>query len=231
MKLDSTTEALLLQYFDAFSNLYGIISMKRALRIITQQNPALELSTEDFTAFINSIDFDRVYYIIVYDSEIYEDKPAEETDPLKKFLIANHLYSVDDDAYDEMKETQSGLRFHIPERDELLRYAEELYIERTEAFQHMAAFLKKEFHFDDAMTYGILEEWHIIMTGNTREDSDIECLEFVLNRMALISHGKFRDFKNQQQADRFIHAFSDLYNHTRLPMYRGHTPKEVNKAI
>ena len=30
---------LILKYFDAFANLYGIIPMKRAYRIIEKQNP------------------------------------------------------------------------------------------------------------------------------------------------------------------------------------------------
>ena len=35
---------LILRYFDAFANLYGIIPMKRAYRIIEKQNPEFNLT-------------------------------------------------------------------------------------------------------------------------------------------------------------------------------------------
>ena len=43
---------LILKYFDAFANLYGIIPMKRAYRIIEKQNPELELTKEQFADVI-----------------------------------------------------------------------------------------------------------------------------------------------------------------------------------
>lgn len=46
------TQAMLLDYFYYFSNLYGFIPMKRALRIIRTQNPELELTDDRFSDFI-----------------------------------------------------------------------------------------------------------------------------------------------------------------------------------
>ena len=48
---------LILRYFDAFANLYGIIPMKRAYRIIEKQNPELNLTKEQFAEIVNEFDF------------------------------------------------------------------------------------------------------------------------------------------------------------------------------
>ena len=44
---------LILRYFDAFANLYGIIPIKRAYRIIEKQNPELNLTKEQFAKIVN----------------------------------------------------------------------------------------------------------------------------------------------------------------------------------
>ena len=95
--LENKTKELILQYFDAFSNIYAIISMKRAFRIIKSQNPDISLTEDEFCDFIDSFDYSDKYYIIVYDDEIYSDEPCKETDALKKFLIAEFLYTIDYD--------------------------------------------------------------------------------------------------------------------------------------
>ena len=48
---------LILRYFDAFANLYGIIPIKRAYRIIEKQNPELNLTKEQFAEIVNELDF------------------------------------------------------------------------------------------------------------------------------------------------------------------------------
>ena len=84
------TQALIRQYFSAFSHLYGIIPMRRALQISQQQNPELELDEAQFTAFLESLDenvrhfldeepFNGVHYIVCGPEEI--DYDIEGTTP------------------------------------------------------------------------------------------------------------------------------------------------------
>lgn len=54
---------LILRYFDAFANLYGIITMKRAYRIIEKQNLELNLTKEQFAKIVNEFDFPDKYYV------------------------------------------------------------------------------------------------------------------------------------------------------------------------
>ena len=54
--LSKETEELLRAYFDAFSNLYGIMPLYRAFRIIRKQNPELTLTEEEFLSFAGEME-------------------------------------------------------------------------------------------------------------------------------------------------------------------------------
>ncbi len=225
-KLDIETTELIEKYFDAFSNLYGIISMKRALRIIKEQNPNIGISEGAFMEFVRTYNFDKKYYIIVYDSEMYSNELSNETDILSKFLITEFLYSVDDEAYDEMKAIQEGIRFYVPAKEELLKYADQFYIGKNDFHTRMKEFLCNELHINIDLADDIIDEWLGIWIASTNDDMDIE---YLINRMRLMTRNKFCDFRNVNQAQKFTKLFVDMYNNTRLPIYRGHTPKEVNR--
>ncbi len=231
MPLTETAEALIRQYFDAFSYLYGIISMKRALRIITRQNPELAISEEDFRAFASDLDFHRVHYVIAHDSEFYSDEPCPETDFFKQMLVADHLIDLDTEAYDEIKATQDGYRFYVPPRDELLRYADEKYFEQNAAVTSMREFLQTELRLGDSLIGDLLDDWHITMIVCTKEDEFTDEYFEIVDEMSRITHKAFRDFKNYQQEEEFQDRLNELYNTMRLPMYRGHTPREVNQGV
>lgn len=224
-KLDIQTTKLIEEYFDAFSHLYGIISMKRAFRIIKEQNPEINLQEDAFIDFIENFDFDEKYYIIVYDEEMYCDSPVNKTDTMKKVLITDFLYAVDDEAYDEMKHTQDGLRFYVPEREELLKYSSDDYFEQNEPYFNLADYFINHMHLSVECTDEIIEEWVCIWRAETYgEDINVD---MCLDSLVVHSHGKFKKFKNIKQAKEFLRLFTDMYNNTRMPMYRGHTPKEV----
>ena len=86
---------LILKYFDAFANLYGIIPMKRAYRIIEKQNPELNLTKEQFAEIVNGLDFPDKYYVIWSEEEVY-DEEAEDCDLFEKLLIADYILTCGD---------------------------------------------------------------------------------------------------------------------------------------
>lgn len=228
-RIDTSVKELILQYFKAFSNLYAIISMKRALRIIKKQNPQLSLSDEEFINFVENYKvLDEDHFIIVYDEEMYDENPPEEKDTLKKFLIGEFLYSVDDYAYDEIKDTQEGLRFYVPEREELLKYADEFYYEKNIYQQNMKYFLQTEIKLNEQTADMVVDDWILMFKSSTFNDANID---LAIDDMRRTSKGKFKDFRNANQAVKFAYLYCDLINHTRAPMYRGLTPIEANDKI
>ena len=86
------TKNLLRSYFDAFSNLYGITPLYRALRIIQKQNPELELTEEEFLSFVNEIEEEEHFYIIAGAEDIYIDVD-DPTPPLKREIIMQWMIS------------------------------------------------------------------------------------------------------------------------------------------
>ena len=81
---------LILRYFDAFANLYGIIPIKRAYRIIEKQNPELNLTKEQFAKIVNEFDFPDKYYVIWSEEEVY-DENADDVPLFDKLLIAEYV--------------------------------------------------------------------------------------------------------------------------------------------
>ena len=86
---------LILKYFDAFANLYGIIQMKKAYRIIEKQNPELKLTKEQFAEIVNGLNFPDKYYVIWSEEEVY-DENAEDCDLFEKLLIAEYVFAFGD---------------------------------------------------------------------------------------------------------------------------------------
>ncbi|MCC8161375.1 MAG: hypothetical protein LIO53_08765 [Oscillospiraceae bacterium] len=228
-EIDTSVKELILQYFKAFSNLYAIISMKRALKIIKKQNPQLSLTDEEFINFVENYKvLKEDHFIIVYDEEMYDENPPEEKDTLKKFLISEFLYSVDEDAYDEMKDTQGGFRFYVPEREELLKYADEFYYEKNIYQQRMKDFLKDEIKLNEHIAEEVVYDCVFAFQSSTFNCANIS---FVIDDMQRMSGNKFKDFKNTEQAEKFSRLYYDIINHTRVPMFRGLTPIEANEKF
>ncbi len=221
-KLDTTTKELILQYFDAFQNLYGIISMKRALRIIREQNPALVLSDADFIDFLDDFcdteEYDHMYYIIVFDSEMYEEA-VSETDPLKQFLISEYLYTCDDDGYEELKDAQEGYRFYIPAKEELLRYADEYYYEIMPSHLAMLSFLQEELHFPAEQAQDTVDD----LQGSMVIDMlDTEDLDYYMDIIYHMGQAYFRTFEDDDQYELCIDLINAIREETRRHAFRGH---------
>ena len=113
---------LILRYFDAFANLYGIIPMKRAYRIIEKQNPELNLTKEQFAEIANDINTDRKYYVIWSEEEVYDENTVD-AQLFEKLLIAEYVLLLGDpEDYERLKFEQGDRSFYVPEKEELLKY-------------------------------------------------------------------------------------------------------------
>lgn len=211
---------LILRYFDAFANLYGIIPMKRAYGIIEKQNPQLNLTREQFADIVNDLDFEGKFYDVLSEDEIY-DEDAQDCDLFEKLLIAEYILTFGDpDDYEELVSEQYGRPFYVPEKDELLKYEDEYYFEKTRHYYNLLNFLKDEMGFANAEI--IVEDFvaSLVIDENPPRR--------VLEVLRIISEPKFRDFANREQAKKFSLLYTNLRNHTRKHTHRGHTPFELN---
>lgn len=221
---------LILKYFDAFSNLYGIISMKRAYSIIEKQNPELNITKEQFTEIVNGIDCTKHYYFICREKELYcmekelYDEKEDEVDSFNQILISNYIFSFDDiEDYEFLKDEQDCKSFYVPKKDELLKYEDHFYLDRNKHVVAFENYLKEDLKLDNYKK--IVEDLRFtLIIGLMDTDEAISTLK-------AMSRKKFKKFANEEQAYKFVVLYTNLVNNTRMHIHRGHTPLEIDDCF
>lgn len=216
------TQNLLYMYFDAFANLYGIVPLYRALRIIQKQNPKLGLTEEQFLAFVDQLENEHHFYAIVAEDEAYTDVP--KTTPMKRDLVSEYLYALDEGYFDEycdLKEEQADKPFFIPEKEELLKYADDDYFEKTQESDALRNYLKKVMKME--LADDVLEELILsIRLGDGNIDSALDTLQYF---------GRNIYFPSKKEVMEFIDLYLRLSDNTRMHGNRGFTPNELSLRI
>ncbi|MHB1155009.1 MAG: IS1096 element passenger TnpR family protein [Eubacteriales bacterium] len=194
----------ILTYFDAFADLYGIISLDRAFEIYNSQNETV--SREEFAEITETAkDMDK-HYIINNNNEIVN------------LDVVNDCLSAGHDAYTRLKKLQSEKPYYIPEKENLLKQADDTYCERDIYFYALADFLKTETNLSENETEDVADEILFLCSRDENIDKIISCLY----RMGV-------QLKNIQSEGPLYNAIITLKNNTRLWSNRGYTTVELNK--
>lgn len=204
---------LLRRYFEAASNFYQIIPLKRLLRIINSQN--IEKYTEDdFLAYVEIARHEQNVYEICGLEELFDSEP--ESAPINRLLVHESLLECED--YVEMYSKKQGRAYYVPEKEELLAYEDDFYLEQTPQCTAMREFCKKvsKKSDDEAVEDFIFE---ILFTVRSENSSPFEALEFI-NQCAV------RLDVNEKNLTEFIRLYCELHNNTRNPYLNGFTPSE-----
>ena len=217
--LNKEKDELLYTYFSAFVNLYGRIELDKAIEIIKNQNSNLQLTEEEINMFSSQYEEGGLYsgrhfYIDV----IYS---GEDDSIINREIIAEYLTITDAEKYFEFCDEQEKYDYYIPPKTELLKYADEFYAEDSDEKQKFIKFLSNDMGFNFMLVQDILDDLSCMLQIDDSDPNE------ALDRITKLSHGKFNDFKNQEQAMKYGELYADLRNNTRQHKYRGHTPKEV----
>ncbi|MBR3932836.1 MAG: SEC-C domain-containing protein [Clostridia bacterium] len=219
--LNKEKDELLYTYFSAFVNLYGRIELDKAMEIIKSQNCNIKLTDEEINIFSAQYEKGDLYRgCYFYIDEIYS---GEDDSIVNKEIIAEYLTISDMEKYFDFCDEQEKYDYYIPAKTELLKYANEFYMENTDEKQKFIKFLSNDMGFDFMLVQDILDDLSCMI-----QIDDVDPNE-ALDRIAILAQGKFNDFKNQEQALKYGELYTDFYNNTRLHRYRGHTPKEVGE--
>ena len=204
---------LLHRYFEAASHFYQIISLKRLLRIINSQNSE-QYTEDDFLAYVEIARNEQNFYEICGLEELFDSEP--ESTPINRLLVHESLLDYED--YVEMYSKKQGRAYYVPEKDELLAYEDDFYIERTPQCIAMCEFCKKvsKKSNDEAVEDLIFE---ILFTVKSENSSPFEALEFI-NQSAV------RLDVNEKDLTEFIRLYCELHNNTRNLYLNGFTPNE-----
>ncbi|MER2089386.1 MAG: plasmid pRiA4b ORF-3 family protein [Sporosarcina sp.] len=192
---------LLIQYAQACANLYGMITYSKFLEIYNAQNEP-SLSRSELRAFMADSHFSKLL-----------EKMSVLTNGLG-ILREEVEYSKD---FSSFLEEVYEKPYYVPEKEELLRYADDLYYEKTNYQEKLANMLAKDFFGGSTLMVkdeidelvGQLQEVHVDLQGVVRG---------FLERF---------NFKDMKQVNEYVKAVSVIANSTRIWENRGHTPGEL----
>lgn len=211
ISLEYGVDAKLLKlYFQAFSNLYGICSLQKAMQIINRQNPERKLTKEQILGFADNYIGD---WKIVSPDEAYSNVPS--ITPMRREIVNKMLvYYNDYGGYYYVRSHQADKDFYVPAKDELLKYAQKEYYEENQYTDALALLLEKKLHANDWQRK-LLE----IVLNLRLDNFDIQAFIDTIGQ-------EFPNFEITQQA---IDIYTNLHNNTRLMVNRGYTPAELSR--
>lgn len=213
--LTDAASRLLRKYFNALANLYGVVTLRQAYKIISGQNPKL-VTLDELLAFSEVARHECEGYYLLGLDELYVDGP-DSVDPLDRELIDIALIDESLDRYHELLRQHQGKPYFIPKKSVLLAYADAFYCEPTPQTVSLRRFLSEQLKIEEAKADSIMEE---LIYGCRCLDAGIASVLQRLNQMGIT-------FKKKSAADEFMMVYQEFHNNTRMQANRGHTPNEL----
>ena len=212
--LKDPTSRLLRKYCNAMANLYGIIPLKKAYEIISEQNPTL-VTEPEFLAFAEIARHECEDYYILGAEDLYTDRPPVE--PMRREIIDILLVADDIGQYAQVKEIQRGKPYYVPKKKELLLYDDALYCEDSPATAALKKFLTIGLHLNaekaEEVFNGLLYNARCVGAGFQDLMQHMDKLEI--------------RFRSARDAQKFAELYQEFHNNTRMQCNRGYTPNEM----
>lgn len=189
---------LLLQYIKAATNLYGIIHKEKLREIYNSQNDVI-VSIEEVETYLGE---DLSLHHVYSHKHYFVHETVMEFNLIKKLL------------------RQKGkLPYYVPDKEELLKYADMLYYEKPESYRKLQQHLTQHYFKKEPENAEMLIQ-------NIRD----ECLEGLNEERFANLMANFEVMpKNQKQASKIINMVTELSNNTRRWEHNGHTPQELGE--
>lgn len=214
LELPEETVGLLYDYFEAFANFYELMPLRDAYTIINKYDKGL-VTKEEFIAFSEIARHEHHYYCILGKEEQYIKEPKSE--PIDREIVHESLVMYNFECYYETEENQRGKPLYVPPKDELLKYSDDLYIEKNKCFKELKSFFKNRLKFDNERAdESACDCISLIRVGSDYMDSIFNLFGQMGIRMS------------EEQAEEFIELLFEANNNTRLPSNRGFTPNELS---
>ncbi len=187
---------LVLDYIRATTNLYGIAPFEKIMEIYNQQNDD-QICIEDLDAYIEQ-DLSEYYVYVYYENFVHET-------------------ILEFDEFDLVQAKKGNKPYYVPEKGELLKYADMNYYETPKQYRELFRYIRKNFFPSD-------DEKAEMLCENIRwectDGPDIQVIFGHFNTAGV-------DFKNEKQVNEVLQLVMDLANNVRLWENNGHTPHEI----
>jgi len=190
---------LIIDYIISLTNLYGLYTKEKLIEIYNFQNE------------------------IKIDITILNEIISENRLLLEKnftYVEGNYFASESIAEFDEIElyiSKKGDKPYYIPEKEELLKYKDNLYFEETEEYHELISFFKKNIIKDDD------ERMFMIC-----EEIQSHC-QFEFSLKEIFEYFTFENisFKNQKEVEKLIEIIAKLANNTRIWENNGFTPREI----
>ena len=189
----------LTKYTIALTNLYGMVHKDMVVEIFNNQNKE-QISVSDVEGLLSGPTKN------LEDASIY---------PYNNYFV--HEEILDNDEFDLMVAKKMGKPYYVPEKHELLKYANDLYFEKSKQFIALLEYVKKHFfEGDEEKAEWLCEDIH----DTCQTDVDVQAILQTFNARNI-------SFKDMAQVDEAMQLVMDLANNVRIWENNGHTPQEI----
>ncbi|WP_010293371.1 SEC-C metal-binding domain-containing protein [Clostridium senegalense] len=186
------------EYLLAFSNLYGIFEIEFFMNIFNDNNDE-KLDEKEFLYILDK--FAGSLGMVEFDDE----------------RVIHQALLVNEGEYETLQELRKGKEYKILSKEELLKYADEDYVELTEEHIKLKKFLN-EMCVDTELAKETFED---ICMGLVDSDFDIQRVLFELDRRKI-------EIKSRKQLDEIVKLVANVSNNSRKWSNKGFTPKELS---
>ena len=132
----------------------------------------------------------------------------------QRFIVAEYLAYRD--RYKDLLDIQAGKDFYIPNAQEVLDYARNLYLSQEPAYQNFREFLQHEI----GMTYDEADAEALEIWDKIQFDIDFtEIVQYIID--------VYEDLLDDTKIEEIIQLLQEVNNNTRMRIHRGHTPNEM----
>ncbi|MED3662158.1 SEC-C metal-binding domain-containing protein [Ureibacillus sp. FSL K6-8385] len=195
-----TNKDLIFDYIVSCTNLYGIVPYYKVIQIYNLQNKP-KITNKDLLA-------------IATDSRY--KKQLEESNVVIKLDRFVHKSLEESKATEKLEQYVIGKPFYIPEKEELLKYKDEFYYEKTKYHRELARLLEKIERTENRPVQEMIDE----LVWKMR----IKNYQFNITMKEFLNLFAFEDMNQVNEVTRMIFTVA---NTTRLWDNRGYTPKEL----
>lgn len=185
-------------YIIALCNLYGMVHKKKVMDIYNMQN---------------------IEKVTLKDVENLQENLPKEVD--EAWIDVHQGYFVSSSILEHREflyyiREKGSKPYYIPEKEELLKYVDGFYFEKTKEYHQVVQGLKKCFGIDQEKAEDVAED----LVAICQFDSSTQRIFGRFEELGLV----FRDEKDIKKMGKLI---MNLMNHTRIWENNGHTPEEI----
>lgn len=132
----------------------------------------------------------------------------------QRFIVAEYL--IYDERYKDLLDIQAGKDFYIPNEQEIVDYARNLYLSQEPAYQNFREFLQHEI----GMTYEDADDVALDIWDKIQFDMAFtDIIRYLMD--------DYEELLDDTKMEQFVQLLQELNNNTRMQIHRGHTPNEM----